>query len=276
MRVRISGSGALSNRSWFERLDRLDGLALLRGADALRVVDVRHRIAERADLHALKLAGQDAGRPLARGNRLHAAAAAGRDHDHEARQVLRLRSEAVEQPRAEARPARQDRPVVHDLVRRVVVDLLAVHRADDAQLVGHAADVREDLRHLLPGLAVPLERELRREAHQLLALQLRQLLPLRERLRHRLAVHRGQLRLVVERLEVRRPAGLVQEDDALGLRGVMQRVDRCRARPPAPPGRPRSASGRTGIAAPAAPNPAIPRPRNVRRQMSVWFMIHQS
>ena len=59
-------------------------------------------------------------------------------------------------------------------MRRIVVDLLAEHRSDDAQLVGDAADVREDLGHLVAGLAELLERELRPVAHQLLPLQLRE------------------------------------------------------------------------------------------------------
>ena len=69
------------------------------------------------------------------------------------------------------------------------------------------ADVREQRRDLLPRLAAALERVLRAEAAELLPLQLRDRLALGERLGHRLAVHLGELRLVVEGLEVRRPAG---------------------------------------------------------------------
>ena len=47
----------------------------------------------------------------------------------------------------------------------------------------------------------------------------------------RLAVHLGELRLVVEGLEVRRSAGLIEEDDALGLGGMMQRIDDAGAMP---------------------------------------------
>ena len=72
------------------------------------------------------------------------------------------------------------------------------------------ADVREDLADLLARLAELLERMLRAEAVQLLPLQLGDRLALGERLGHRLAVHLGQLRLVVERFQVRRPAGHVR------------------------------------------------------------------
>src|SRR5262249_51978560 len=48
---------------------------------------------------------------------------------------------------------------------------------------------------------------------------------LRERFRHRLAVHLRQLRLGVERLQVRRPAGHVQPDDSLDLWDDVWRID---------------------------------------------------
>ena len=102
-------------------------------------------------------------------------------------------------------------PVFMNVWAGIVVDLLGPHRADDADLVGDAADVREQLADLLPGLAELLEAVLRPEALQLLALELGDRLALGERLGHRLAVHLGELRLVVERLEVRRPAGLIQD-----------------------------------------------------------------
>ena len=50
-----------------------------------------------------------------------------------------------------------------------------------------------------------------------LPLQLGDRLALGERLGHRLAVHLGELGLVVERFELRRPAGHAQEDHPLGL-----------------------------------------------------------
>ena len=56
-----------------------------------------------------------------------------------------------------------------------------------------------------------------REAVQLLPLQLGDRLALGERLGHRLAVHLGQLGLVVERLQVRRPAGHVRKMTRLAL-----------------------------------------------------------
>ena len=70
---------------------------------------------------------------------------------------------------------------------------------------------------------------------ELLPLELGDRLSLGERLRHRLAVHLVERRLVVERLEVRRSARHAEEDHALGARrmvglvGVEHRPERGRA-----------------------------------------------
>src|SRR5581483_3807225 len=194
------------------------------GVDALRVIDVENGVTHRVQFHALVFAGQDAGGPLPRGERLHLAAAAGRQQNYEARQILRVRAEAVEDPGTHARPAGYDGAGVHHAMRGVVIDLLGPHGADDADVVRHAADVGEQAYHLLSRFAELLELVLRAEAFQLFALQLCDLLALGERFGHALAVHLRQLRLVVERLQVRGAAGLVEKDDALRLGGEVQRI----------------------------------------------------
>ena len=103
-----------------------------------------------------------------------------------------------------------------------MIDLLGKHRADNADLVGDTADVRKQLGYLLAGLAELLEAVLRAEADERLALQLGDLLSFGEGLRHLLLVHVCELRLVVERLEVRRSAGHEEVNDTLGLRGKMR------------------------------------------------------
>ena len=60
------------------------------------------------------------------------------------------------------------------------------------------------------------KRELRAQADELLALELGELLAPGQTFGHRLAVHLGQLRLGVERLQVRWPAGHRQPDHPLG------------------------------------------------------------
>ena len=63
---------------------------------------------------------------------------------------------------------------------------------------------------------------LRREALQLLALELSDGLPFGERLRHWLAIHLGKLRLVVVSLEVRRTTGHAEKNHTLCLGGVVR------------------------------------------------------
>ena len=172
----------------------------------------------------MEAAGQQSRRPLARGDGLVLSALTQRSKHHEAGQILRLRAEAVGDPRARAGAAGDLRAGVHEHVRRVVVDGLGGHGADDAQLVGDGAGLLEQLAHLLAVLPELLEAKLRPVAVQLGTLQLRDLLPLRERVRHRLAVHLRELRLVIPRLQVRRPARHREPDDALGLRREVQRV----------------------------------------------------
>ena len=94
-------------------------------------------------------------------------------------------------------------------MRGVVIDLFGPHGADDADVIGHAADVREELADFLAGFAELLEVVLRAEAGELRVLKLRDLLPLGERFGHRLGVHLRELRLVVEGFEMRGAAGLI-------------------------------------------------------------------
>ena len=120
---------------------------------------------------------------------------------------------------------------------------------------------------LLARLAVLLERVLGGEAGELLPLELRDRHPRGERPRHRLAVHRGELRLVIERLQVRRPARHVQVNDPLRLRREVRRADD--PRPPLLAGRrrrrPRSSPGFRSEARASAPSPVVVLPSRARR-----------
>jgi hypothetical protein len=57
-------------------------------------------------------------------------------------------------------------------MRRVVVDRLGHHRADDADLIGDRRDLGEDRTDLLAAFAAARKWVLGREADQLLALEL--------------------------------------------------------------------------------------------------------
>ncbi len=106
-----------------------------------------------------------------------------------------------------------------------MVDLLGPHGADDAGLIDDAAHARKQVAQHLAGLAEALEFVRRAEADQLLALELSDLLALGKGIRHGLAIHFGEFRLVVEGFEMRWPAGLVEKDDALGLGREIERID---------------------------------------------------
>src|SRR6185436_19324038 len=80
------------------------------------------------------------------------------------------------------------------------------------------------LAHPLPGFPERLKLMLRPKADERLALQLRNLLPFGERIRHGLAMHFGEFRFVVERLNMRRPARLIEKNHALGFSRMMQRL----------------------------------------------------
>ena len=117
---------------------------------------------------------------------------------------------------------------VHEDLRRRVVELVGLHRADDRDVVGDRREVRQQLGDLGARLPVPLELE--RRAEQLRrALDEREPLALDQLLGDVLAVVLRQLRLGIEQIELRRRAGHEQVDDALRLRREVERVGRRRA-----------------------------------------------
>ena len=195
--------------------DRVDHVAAKLAADARRVGKKQHRLAVRAALHALIHRRQEAGAPqaLAAAGKL----AAGNQHD-EAGQILILAAQPVRRPTA-------DRGVAEVLIARVqqqfggrVVELVGVHRADEADLVGHFLKVRKPIGNPEPRLADLTKRidgpqQLRHAADEGEALAFEKLL------RAILAVERFQLRLVLEQLELAGRAGQVQINDALRFRG---------------------------------------------------------
>src|SRR5438128_1740398 len=109
---------------------------------------------------------------------------------------------------------------------RIVIDLLGVHRTEDANLVRDPANVRKEFRDFLTALTPLLEFTKRAARLQFRVLQLSQLLAFGERLRERLAVEFLELGLVIETFQMRRPARHAEVNDALGPHRKMGRVDR--------------------------------------------------
>ena len=208
-----------------EAADLVDDLALCALADAFGVTDIVDGLALGLELDSLILAGQDAAGPLAGGDRLLAGAAGGGQHDV-TRQVLGLGAQTVEKPGAHARAALDDRARVEEGMRGVVVDLLGLKGADDAEVVGDRADVREDVGEFHARLAPLLEFEGATTGLEDRILELGDLLTLGERFRERLVVEFLEDWFVVEELQMGRTAGHAEEDDSLGLHRQVRHLER--------------------------------------------------
>lgn len=72
-------------------------------------------------------------------------------------------SQTVAEPGTDAGPARDGRAGIHQQLPGHVVELIRVHRADEANVIGDRTDVRDEIGQLHAALAVRLERA--RSAH---------------------------------------------------------------------------------------------------------------
>ena len=226
-----------------ERLHGVDHIALSIGIHAARPAYIHPGIAGGPQLNALKLARQKSCVPHAHGDRLRTASRVRAKHD-EPRQILRLTTQPILDPRAHARPAADGGAGVHERVGGIMIYGVGVHRADHREVINMLGQMRKERGHLRAALAKSLRGKLRPQAGELLILQLRDRLALGKRRGHRLPVHFHQLRLVgIERLQVRRPTGHVQIDYPLHLGRMMQRPHHARPTLHLAPGASRRQSG---------------------------------
>ena len=107
------------------------------------IIEIEYGLAGPAELHALMLARQKAAAPKTRKQALAGAGFVDREQHDERREVFVDLAQAVVGPRAHARAAGELTAALEKRDRGIVVDRLGVHRADDANLVGDAASVRE-------------------------------------------------------------------------------------------------------------------------------------
>ena len=198
----------------------IDHLALLGLADRRRRGEIDDRIALIAQRHALIRGGQQAAAPEHR-----AAAGATRaalQHD-EAWQVAALAAQAIRDPGTHAGPAKQAAAGVHEQLGGRMVEQIRLAGAHDADLVHDARDVRQQVADPRPAPAVLLERTLAgQQIHAMTAVHESKTFARRVAVRDGLAVQLGEFRLVLEKLELRRPARHEQEDDAFRLSGEMR------------------------------------------------------
>ena len=204
-----------------EALDFFDDLALGALADALGIADVVDGVAFGLELDALEAAGEDAAAPLAGGDGLGAVFAGGGEDD-EAGEVLGFGAEAVEEPGAHAGAALDDGAGVHEGVGGVMIDLLRLHGADDAEFVGLFGDVGEEVAYFDAGLAVFLEVGEGASGFEDLALELGELLAFGEGFGEGLFVEFFEFGFPVEGLELGGAAGHAEEDDAFGFDGEVR------------------------------------------------------
>ncbi len=142
------------------------------------------------------------------------------DHDDERRQVFVLGPQSVAQPGAHAGPAGKLRAGLHVRDGRAMVDGLGVHALDEAQVVGNLGRVRQQIAQPGAALAVLLKLERRTDQRQarLVARHAGQTLLAANFGRQLGTVLFVQQRLVIEQVDLRRPAGLKQKNDPLGFR----------------------------------------------------------
>ena len=217
-RALISGSPRSSACDPLQFGQLVEHLAPAGGRPAGGFFQVEHRVAAAAELHALVDAREEPVAPQPAVERL-VDPVLGDQHD-ERRQVLVGGPEPVAEPRPHRRPAGELVPGLEERDGRVVVDVLRVHRPHKAQVVGHPGRVRQQLAHPRAGLAVPGELERRPGQRQggLVAGHAGEPLAHADGGGEVLAVHLVQQRLVVEQVQLRRPAGHEQVDDPLGPR----------------------------------------------------------
>ena len=130
-------------------------------------------------------------------------------------QVLIDRAQAIRHPRAERRASRQSAAGLHQIDRRLMIEVLAVHGPDERHIVADRAQLRHQLRHLHAGLAVALELERRGHHHADLAGELDLAEDVAARRFPRVFLERG---LGVEQIHLAGSAIHEQVDDRFRLR----------------------------------------------------------
>ncbi len=219
--MRARSTGSLSERSRWPLVQLGQGgqLALLEAEFGHPRPDVAERLGAGDNQRPLMAARQEVRRP-------HLAARVGRvrGQDQERRQIAVERAQPVADPGTDARPGKVERAGVHAQGGVVMVGVVAVHRADDADVVHAAGDVGKQLADLGAALAVRLEAPLRFLEEQLLVAG--PVARFRMIQGHLLAVVGMQAGFGVEGIDVRHAAAQEEEDHALCLAGEV-RWPRC-------------------------------------------------
>ena len=196
------------------------------GGDAGRIGKEEHGVFAGAHAHALILRGQKAAAPHALVQRLRIRRSArSRNERDKGRQVRVVRAEAIRHPCAKRGPTADLMPGLQQRHRWIVIDRLGVQRADEADLIRELRGVRQQLTQPHAALAMLRKLEHRRRDGEAL-------LPRRHAREPLLATHgvrqilvklRGEPRLVIKQIELRRRTRLREPDDALRPRRKVSR-----------------------------------------------------
>ena len=204
--VRVAGGEVLVHA-----VDQAELAGLQVGRDRFGRVEVRDRLGAALDAHALVARGHETGAPVARpvDDRVLVIL-----HHDERGQVAVLGADAVVDPRAERRLAREDRAGVHLADAGGVVDAVGLAGTDDREVVGAGGDVGDPVGEPLAGLAVLLPLALRGEERSLGFAHRGD--DRAEAVGQALTGQLVQERLGVEEVHLRRTAFHEEEDDAFG------------------------------------------------------------
>ena len=204
--VRVAGGELLVHA-----VDQAELAGLQVGRDRFGRVEVRDRLGAALDAHALVARWHEAGAPVARpvDDRVLIVL-----HHDERGQVAVLGTDAVIDPGAERRLAREDGAGVHLTDPGRVVDAVGFAGTDDREVVGAGGDVRDPVGEPLAGLAVLFPGALRGEQRGFGFAHRRD--DGAEAVGQALAGQLVQQRLGVEEVHLRRTAFHEEEDDALG------------------------------------------------------------
>src|SRR6185436_7945341 len=188
--------------------ERVEHLPSRRLADTRRVVEKQHRRAAGAESNALITGWEEPACPQTREQRLVGIdRVCLREQDDEGRKVLILTAEPVTEPGAHAWASRLLKSSLNERDRWIVIDRLGVHRLDDGNVVDDFCRMRKELTHPRSRLSILCELEGRLCDEQLrLPHRLRHSLALTHRVGDLRSLEPGEHRLVIERLELRRPA----------------------------------------------------------------------
>jgi len=195
-----------------QRRQRIETVALRLVVDPRRIRQVQDRIAGVAEGRSAVHRRQESAAVVAR----PAARSLGARQDDEPRKIARFAPQSVQRPRTEARTPELLRAGVHHDLSGSMIDRFGLHRADQTEVVGDRAEMRQSIAQLHAAFATRLERKLRSQQRRV-RIDEGGSITCEQFGRRQLPVAFRQFGLRVEQLELTRRTGLKQIDDSLRL-----------------------------------------------------------